>query len=95
MSFYVRSCLFPVLWAVFVVVAFSLLLPTVGCADSCVTAACHPGLIKKSKVHEPAVDNCLSCHQRKIEAHPVDGKKSFALVARVWPCAPNVTMKRW
>ncbi len=81
MFFCLRLCLCPALCVVFVVVAFPLLVSTVACANSCVTSACHPGLIKKSKVHEAAADNCLSCHQRKLEAHPVDGKKSFALVA--------------
>jgi len=76
-----RSCPHSVFSAVFVVVVFSLLLPVVACANSCVTAGCHPGLIRKAKVHEAAADNCLSCHQQKVETHPVEGKKSFALVA--------------
>jgi len=60
---------------------FFLVLPTVTRANSCVTAECHPGLINKSIVHEPAAEDCLGCHQRKVEAHPVQGKKSFTLVA--------------
>lgn len=55
--------------------------PIVAHANSCVTAECHPGLLNKSAVHQAAADDCLGCHQRKVEAHPVKGGKSFALVA--------------
>ncbi len=73
----------PVLSSLFYLAAFCIFLlsPIFAHANSCVTADCHPGLIKKSVVHQAAADDCLGCHQRKVEAHPVKGGKSFALVA--------------
>jgi predicted CXXCH cytochrome family protein len=47
-------------------------------AEGCVTAQCHPTVLKGKNVH-PVVEPCETCHQARETPHPQQGKKTFAL----------------
>jgi predicted CXXCH cytochrome family protein len=51
-------------------------------AESCVSAACHAGMLKAKHVH-PAMDPCATCHQPVAAPHPQKKGKTFQLTAEV------------
>lgn len=61
----------------------ALLAPGAATAETCLSATCHPKIGALKQLHQPvASGDCLSCHLRKLEAHPVKGGKSFELAAK-------------
>ena len=48
-------------------------------AEGCVTAQCHPTLLKAKNVH-PVAESCDSCHQSLKGPHPQKNVKTFKLV---------------
>jgi predicted CXXCH cytochrome family protein len=66
-------------------------------SESCVTANCHPSMLKSKNIH-PIAYTCDSCHQPTGEPHPQKGKKTFALMqegsALCSMCHPNVGTKK-
>lgn len=53
-----------------------------GFAESCSTSSCHPGLLKKPHIHQPAGEGeCESCHQQENSKHPEDKGPDFRLAA--------------
>ena len=50
-------------------------------ADGCVTAQCHPAMLKAKVIH-PAAKSCDDCHQADAAPHPQKGKKTFQLAEK-------------
>ncbi|MCL5023597.1 MAG: cytochrome C [Nitrospirae bacterium] len=48
--------------------------------EGCVTAQCHPTLLKGKDVHPAAQGGCDTCHESTAKPHPQPGKKTFKLV---------------
>src|SRR3990172_9236656 len=70
------------LLAVFVVLAtFSLFVvkTKATAAEGCVTAQCHPKLLKAKNIH-PIAESCDNCHQSLSGPHPQKDKKTFKLI---------------
>ncbi len=48
----------------------------------CTTARCHAGIANVSHPHEPVAEgDCLACHQRTTDKHPLAKGKTFTLTA--------------
>ena len=46
--------------------------------EGCVTAECHPKMLKAKVIH-PAADSCGDCHEAALTPHPQKGKRTFKL----------------
>src|SRR3990172_3756969 len=47
--------------------------------EGCITAQCHPTLLKGKNVH-PVAQGCDTCHQAEATPHPQKNKKTFKLI---------------
>lgn len=53
-------------------------------AQSCTDNSCHQSVINIVQPHAPVKEkDCAGCHQQKNKTHPITGKKSFELTAKV------------
>lgn len=53
--------------------------PAALAGQGCITAQCHPKMLKGKTVH-PVAEACESCHQASLTPHPQKKKKTFTLV---------------
>ena len=64
-----------------------MLLPGHVWSQSCSnTAGCHDDLINRPVVHEPAVEDCLNCHQGEASGHPRAEGDEFSIPAGADGC---------